>query len=252
MPLHRFEAWRVLRRLRGGSSSPIVVETGGGRFVAKLRGAGHGVLALAAEVVVGDLAGCLGIAVPERVLIELPPEVESDDKNDELADLLERSLGTNLGLRWLEGAREPRAEELRALDDEFAARVLLLDEWTMNPDRTVQNPNIVLWNRQPWLLDHGAALLFHHDWGSVSEDSPRESFDLAPHVFAARRPAVLRLVAAAAHGIEREALARVTARIPDEFLLGEQLGAAPRVRAAYEAFLWKRLRFLGETAYAGS
>lgn len=153
MTLHTFLASRVEARIRGGSSSPIIVQTPGGRFVVKLRGAGHGTLALVAEIIVAELAERLGLAVPERVMIELPPDVPSDDRNDELADLLGASVGTNLGFRLLEGAYEPRAEALRSLDDDFKARVLWLDGLTMNPDRSASNPNILFWKQRPWLID---------------------------------------------------------------------------------------------------
>ncbi|HEY3493655.1 MAG TPA: HipA family kinase [Polyangiaceae bacterium] len=244
--LPRFDARRVLGRLLSGSSSPVVVETDGGRFVAKLRGSGDGVPALVAEIIVGELAAALGLAVPERVLIELPEGVASDDRNDELADLLARSAGTNVGLRFLEGARAPRAEELERLDDAFVTRVLLLDDWVMNPDRTAANPNLLLWKQQPWLIDHGAALGFHHDWGSLTEDSPREPLDQTAHVFARRRPALEAAFSACAKSIPREALAKATARVPDVLLPADIFGSAFRTRAAYEAFLWRRLKFVGQ------
>lgn len=242
MSLHRFDVRRVVGRLSSGSSSPVVVETDGGRFVAKLRGAGHGVLALVAEIIVGELAEAVGLAVPERVLLELPPDVPSDDANDELGDLLQRSIGTSLGLRFLDGAREPRAAELGALEDEFAVRVLLLDELVMNPDRTHANPNILFWRGRPWLIDHGAALVFHYDWSSVTQSSPLERMDFSKHVFADRRAVVERFRPDFVERITREALARATAYVPDAFLDPAVFGSFARVRAAYEAFLWQRLK----------
>jgi hypothetical protein len=92
----------------------------------------------------------------------------------------------NLGFRFLEGAREPRVQELRSIDDDFATRVLWLDGLTMNPDRSDRNPNILVWKKRPWLIDHGAALTFHHSWALVTEHSPREPTNYAGHVFADR------------------------------------------------------------------
>jgi hypothetical protein len=243
MPLPILSTKRVRARIRGGSSSPVVVETASGLFVAKLRGAGHGVLALVAEVIVAELAERLGLSVPERVVIELLPDFQSDDRNDELADLLRASTGVNVGFRLLEGAHEARVEELRSLDDEFMARVLWLDGLVMNSDRSSRNPNILFWNRRPWLIDHGSTLTFHHDWSGLAEDSPREPAVFDGHVFEASLPLLQRFDASLAHLISREALARAMAMVPESLLLeaGPEANAT-RNRAAYEAFLWKRLK----------
>jgi hypothetical protein len=243
VPLHRFTSHHVLGRLqRGGSSSPVIVETPGGSFVAKLRGAGGGVPALISEIIVAELAERVGLPVPERALVELESDFQSDDRNDELFDLLSRSIGQNLGFRLLEGARWPRPEELTRFDDDFVARVLWLDGLTLNPDRTPANPNILVWNRQPWLIDHGAALAFHYDWRQVTEDSPRESTSYAGHVFAERAALVASVDARLAHRLGTHALAAALRTVPDELLAAATPETPDRARAAYEAFLWKRLK----------
>jgi hypothetical protein len=241
--LHRVVAERVRRRLMSGSSSPIVVDTSRGAFVAKLRGAGHGLHALAAELVVADLAERIGLPVPERVLLELPPDVASDDRNDELAQLLTASTGLNVGFRFMEGAKVPRAEALAALDDEFVARVLCLDGLVMNLDRTSSNPNLLFWKRQPWLIDHGTALPFHYRWAAVTEQTPHEPSDYTQHVFGARRELLARFDPQLAALVDRAALQTALARVPDEFLIATGPSPSPaRSRAAYVAFLWKRLK----------
>jgi hypothetical protein len=243
VPLHRFTTRHVLGRLvRGASSSPVIVETAGGRFVVKLRGAGGGVPALIAELVVAELAERLGLPVPERVLVELEPEFSSDDHNDELYDLLVRSVGLNVGFRYLDGARLPRAEELARLDDDFALRVLWLDGLTFNLDRTSSNPNILFWNQRPWLIDHGAALSFHYAWARVTEASPREPMSYAGHVFAERVARLSLVDAALARRLDSHALAASLRVVPDELLSVATPEAPDRARAAYQAFLWKRLK----------
>lgn len=242
MTFNTFSARHVRARIRSGSSSPVVVQTEGGRFVVKLRGAAQGPLALVAEIIVAELAERLGLSVPERVLIDLLPDFESDDRNDELADLLRASIGLNLGFRWLEGAREPRPEHLAALDDDFKTSVLWLDGLTLNPDRSTRNPNILLWHRRPWLIDHGAALTFQHDWRSVREESPREPAWYAGHVFESSVASLPRLDAELAAALSRDVLERAIAKVPDAFLSGPTPDAdVSRTRAAYQAFLWKRL-----------
>jgi len=234
---------RVLSRIPSGSSSPVVVETDTGRFVAKLRGAAQGPSALVAEVVVAGLAERLGLPVPERVVLELEENVPSADRNDELADLLAASVGQNLGFRWLAGATVPGPAELGRIDDEFALRVLWLDGLVLNPDRTTSNPNVLLCRGQPWLIDHGAALTFQHDWARVSEESPRASVDPALHLFGARRASLARYDEALSRVLTREVLVEVLADVPDSFLADRpREWSAARARAAYVAFLWKRLR----------
>jgi len=241
--LPHLRASHVLRRIqKGASSSPVVVETDAGRFVLKLRGAGHGTLALVAELIVGSLADRLGLPVPERALVELLPDFESDDHNDELADLLGRSVGLNVGFRLLDGSRTPRPEELARLDDDFATRVLFLDGLTQNPDRTHANPNILFWNGRPWLIDHGSSLPFHYDWPRVTEASPREPESHRHHVFEARAHLLSRFDDAFAKRLPREALTASLALVPDALLSDASTEPPARIRAAYEAFLWKRLK----------
>jgi hypothetical protein len=233
----------VLRRLiTGASSSPVVARTAGGDFVLKLRGAGDGARALVAELIVAGLAERLGLPAPERALVELSPDFRSDDKNDELADLLTRSIGLNVGFRFLEGARVPRPDELRALDDDFAARVLWLDGLTQNPDRTHRNPNILLWKGRPYVIDHGATLAFHHDFARVTEDAPREPMSFAGHVFEERLQLSRVLDGELGEALDRETLRRVVEEVPDELLGPGDRETFRRERAAYHAFLWKRLK----------
>jgi hypothetical protein len=232
----------VLARIRDGSSLPVVVDTGAGRFVTKLRGAAQGPGALVAEVLVAELAEALGLPVPERALVELRRPIRSEDGNDELADLLERSVGANLGFRWIEGGSLLRPQSAAREPDDFAVRVLWLDALVMNPDRTRANTNILLSKGQPWLIDHGAALSFQYDWAHVSEDSPRAPSAHEAHLFADRAHLLERWDEQLAALLTRRALQDAAARVPDEFLTdrpGEW--SVERARAAYVAFLWKRL-----------
>ncbi|HEU5077496.1 MAG TPA: HipA family kinase [Polyangiaceae bacterium] len=226
-----------------GSSSPVLVETEAGLFVAKLRGAGQGVAALIAEIIVGEIATTLGLPVPERSLLTVPQGIESLDKNDELAQLLEYSVGLNLGVRYLDGAEAPRQSQLEQLDDDFVARVLWLDGLTENPDRTTKNPNLLLWHGRPWLIDHGAALTFQYGADAITEDSPREPTDFSPHVFGARTAVLARYDAELAALVDAGSLSRATSAVPDAFLVDAGLETSPhKTRALYHAFLWKRLK----------
>jgi hypothetical protein len=241
--LNRAQALRVSSALRRGSSLPVVVETAHGRFATKLRGAAQGVSALIAEVIAAELAELASLPVPERVIVELEPGVPSDDHNDELLELLARSTGENLGFRWLPAARDLSPSELEVISDGFAGTLLWIDGLTMNLDRTRRNPNLLSWHGQPWLIDHGASLTFQYDWSAISEDSPREPTDFSSHVFGSRLGALARVDAALAATFDRESLERAIAVVPRSWLLAAFPGENPeRVRASYQAFLWKRLK----------
>jgi hypothetical protein len=247
--LRTLRAVRLQRALRrAGSSLPLVVETADGSYVAKLRGAAQGLAALVAEIIVAELAERLGLRVPVRVLLRLDPGFVCDDRDAELADLLRASRGLNLGLRYLPGARELRPVDAARLDAETATRILWLDRLVMNVDRTARNPNLLHWEGDTWLIDHGAALPFQHDWTRVSEDSPRRPGPVgAEHLLHARAAGLALRDPALARRLGREVLQAAVEQVPDEFFLpllsaGAAGDALARRRAAYVAFLWKRLK----------
>jgi hypothetical protein len=221
----------------------VVVETSAGVFLVKLRGAAQGLPPIIAEILVGEIATVLGLPVPERAIVELHEDVPSEDRNDELADLLRASHGKNLGFRFLEGATDLRADQLALVDRTLATLTVWLDGLVMNPDRTARNPNILLWHRGPWLIDHGAALGFHHDWSSLTEQTPRERGpEPSAHLLFPRAAPLDSVDADAAKALSRGVLAAAAEAIPADFLRAAFRGErVERLRAAYVAFLWKRL-----------
>ena len=54
-------------------------------------------------------------------------------------------------------------------------------------DRTARNANMLVWHRQLQLIDHGAALYFHHTWTNYQARS-RDPF-VSGRIAAAPRPA---------------------------------------------------------------
>jgi HipA-like protein len=242
LPKHRAE--RILSVNRTGGSAPVVVESAAGRFLVKLRGAAQGLPPLIAEIIVAELAGALGLPVPERALVTLDAQVPSDDKNDELADLLARSHGNNLGFRLLPGARDLRPDRLSQVEPDVAAQIVWLDALVLNPDRTAQSPNVLVWHGRPWLIDHGASLSFHYDWDAVTEESPREpGLPLEQHLLFERALPLSTVDESAARALPREVLRAACARVPTEFLASAFPEQDPeRTREAYVAFLWKRLK----------
>ena len=245
------EAKRVLRAERSGSSCPVLVETADGIRFTKLRGAAQGTAPLVAELIVAELAEALDLRVPARSLVELPPDVESLDRNDELADVLRASAGINLGFAYLADARPIDPAEIDRIDVETAAAIMWLDGLVMNPDRTLRNPNLLWSGGQLHLIDHGAALGFHYAWLDVDEDAPRRPMAVREaHVLESRVSSLAPFDDRFAACLTRYVMERAVAIVPDELLqpllghIGERTlhEALQRRRAAYAAFLWKRLR----------
>src|SRR5947209_10844093 len=133
-----------------------------GMYVVKFRGAGQGVKALVAEVVAGRVAGALGLPVPELVLVDIDPALGRTEPDPEINDLVTGSAGLNLGIDFLPGALDYSAARAGLADGRFASEVVWFDALMTNVDRTPRNPNLLLWHRRIWLIDHGAALYQHH------------------------------------------------------------------------------------------
>jgi hypothetical protein len=188
--LRTVTATRYVTPLREGGSLPGLVEADDdGFYVLKFRGAGQGPKALAAEVVVGELARSLGLPVPELVLIELDPELARAEPDPEIQDLIRASGGVNLGVDFLPGAL-PYAPSLE-LPPELAAAVVWLDALVENVDRTPRNPNLLRWHGRLWLIDHGAALWVHHGGGDPVAAAGRPFAAIRQHVLLAAAGSLL-------------------------------------------------------------
>jgi len=181
--LRRIEATRYVTPLREGGSLPALVEADDdGLYVLKFQGAGQGRKALVAEVIAGELARALDFAIPELAVAELDPTLGRAEPDPEIQDLLLASAGPNLAVDFLPGALsfDPAAEP--DVDPELAAAVVWLDALVTNPDRTARNVNLLLWHGRLWLIDHGAALYFHHAPEPVPGHARRPFEQIADHV----------------------------------------------------------------------
>lgn len=248
--LPTLEARSYLQPLREGGSLPAVLETDGGMFVTKFRGAGQGPRALIAELVVALLALELGLPVPEPAVITLPDGFGADQGDPEIRELLEASAGpdiVNMGLRYMDGAfnYDPAAAE-EFMDPETAAAVVWLDAYVTNPDRTARNPNLMVWERRPWLIDHGTALYAHHSWGSVTRERTRAAFPMIrDHVLLPVAGDLEAADARLAPTLEAETLAAILDAVPDALLM-DPLARGPfdradQARERYTRWLAERL-----------
>jgi hypothetical protein len=240
--LPTYLATRYVQPLREGGTLPAVVEThGGGLFVAKFRGAGQGAKALLAELLVGMIAREAGLPVPELALIELLPDFGQTEPDPEIQDLLRASVGINVGLRYLDGAFNFQASSAGDLvTPELAARVVWLDAFTTNPDRSPRNPNMMVWERRPWLIDHGAALYAQHNWPTVDEVRTRTPFPLIKdHVLLRMSGDLEAADAELSARLTDDVLAEIVASLPDA-LLADPLVAADFASLADAREHWLR------------
>ena len=242
--LPHITATRFVTPLREGGSLPGIVEgSDDGTYVVKFRGAGQGLKVLVAEVVVGELARRLGIRVPELAVIDMPTAIARYEADEEVQDLLNASPGTNLAVDFLPGAfgydgsRPPTPDE--------AADIVWLDAFTANVDRTWANPNLLVWHRQVWVIDHGAAIWFHHSWPSRGPDASRfadQPFDLSEHVLGDVAGDLAAAHTRATAALSSEVLTEVVDLVPDEWLEpAPGLEDASAVRSAYVEHLLRRL-----------
>jgi hypothetical protein len=232
-------ATRYVTPLREGGSMPGLVEADDdGLYVVKFRGAGQGIKALVAEVIVGELARALGLAVPEIVLVEIDPLLAAAEPDREIQELVEASGGANAALDFLPGALPFSPAAPVGVDPELAASVVWLDALTANVDRTPRNPNMLVWHGRLWLIDHGAALYRHHasTWpqGAASAGFPL----IADHVLLPFAGSILEADARLAPRLDAATIARIVGAVPDDWL-GDDPAAA---RAAYAEHLTERLQ----------
>ena len=164
MELRTVQVTRYITPLREGGSLPALAEADDGfKYVVKFRGAGHGTKALIAELIGGEVARILGLNVPELVFINLDEAFGRSEADEEIQDLLKGSRGINLGLHYLSGALtyDP---VISKINSKLASKIVWLDAFLTNIDRTVKNTNMLFWHKELWLIDQGASLYFHHSW----------------------------------------------------------------------------------------
>jgi hypothetical protein len=220
--LRRIEATRYVTPLREGGSLPAIVEASDdGLYVLKFRGAGQGPKALVAEVVAGELARALGLLVPELALVGLDPALGVAEPDPEIQDLLNASAGVNLGVDYLPGSLpfSPAAGPIP--EPELAADIVWLDALTTNVDRTAKNTNMLVWHGRLWLIDHGAALYFHHAPEPSTANAGTPFPQIADHVLLPFAGSIADADARLAPRVTRELLEDVAAAVPEEWLDGE-------------------------------
>jgi len=237
---------RYVTPLREGGSLPAIAEADDGfLYVLKFRGAGQGSRALIAELIGGEIVRACGLKVPEIVFANLDEAFGRTEPDEEIQDLLKASVGLNLALHYLSRAItfDPATT---VIDAKLASKIVWLDCLLTNVDRTARNTNMLIWNKELWLIDHGAALYFHHSWHNWQEQAKRPFLQIKDHVLLPRATQLDEVDTELKSILTNELILEIVELVPDEWLTGEQVFETPaQHRDAYIEFLTTRIAHSG-------
>ena len=246
-PPRTVRALRYVTPLREGGSLPAIMEADDdGLYVVKFRGAGQGPKALTAELIAAAIGRLLELPVPETVLVDLDPALGMAEPDPEIQDLLERSAGLNVGIDYLPGSLPLGAPIGSGVSAELAADVVWFDAFLTNVDRTPRNPNLLLWHRQLWMIDHGAAIYTQHGWKddveAIAANAGARFAVIREHVLLPIAGSIREADARLAPRLNLDLMREVVAVVPDAFLESTPPFASPeRHREAYATHLAGRL-----------
>ncbi len=232
---------RYLTPLREGGSLPAIAEADDDfLYVLKFRGAGQGTKALISELIGGELARFLGLKVPEIVFANLDEGFGRTEPDEEIQDLLKASTGLNLAMHYLSGAItfDPVVTKV---EPRLASEIVWLDSFLTNVDRTARNTNMLMWHKELWLIDHGAALYFHHSWQNWEEQAKRPFTQIKDHVLLRSASMLEEVDAEFRERLAGGIIPAVVSLIPDDWLRDSPFESAGEHRQAYISYLQARL-----------
>jgi len=242
MKLRSVAANRYVTPLREGGSLPAIIEADDeGMYVLKFAGAGQGTKALVAELIGGELGRALGLPVPELVFIELDADLARTEPDPEIQQLIRASAGLNMGLDYLPGSVmfDPIVEQP---DADLASAIVWLDAYITNVDRTARNTNLLMWHGRLRLIDHGAALYFHHSWSDPLARSGDPFALIKDHVLLKFASRLREVDAMLASELTAERIRDIVSLVPDSWLAGDAtLGSPAAYRDVYVEYLLRRL-----------
>ena len=236
------EVTRYVAPLREGGSLPAIAEADDGfLYVLKFRGAGQGTKALIADLIGGEIARAIGMKVPEIVFANLNEAFGRTEPDEEIQDLLRSSEGLNLGLHYLSSAItfDPAVTKL---DSRLASRIVWLDALLTNVDRTARNTNMLTWHNELWLIDHGAALYFHHSWSNWKEQSEKPFSQIKDHVLLSLAAEIEIADAELKSILTEDKIKSIVELVPDTWLNNnDSTESADEMREVYYHFLTNRI-----------
>ena len=240
--LRTINVTRYIAPLREGGSLPALAEADDDfKYVLKFKGAGHGVKALIAELLGGEIARALGLRIPELVFANLSEDFGRTEADEEIQDLLQGSQGLNLALHFLSGAInfDP---VVTAVDAELASQIVWLDAFVTNVDRTFRNTNMMIWHKELWLIDHGASFYFHHSFTNWESHAKSPFALIKDHVLLPKASLLEETDKAFKVVLTEEKIKAIVELIPDEWLHWEESDESPEaIKKVYFDFLTTRL-----------
>jgi len=244
LQLRTVQVTRYIQPLREGGSLPALAEADDNfKYVLKFRGTGHGVKTLIAELIGGEMARVLGLKVPEQVFAELDPAFGRTEGDEEIQDLLKNSQGLNFALHFLSGAVtfDPAVVKV---DSETASRIVWLDAFITNVDRTFRNTNMLIWNKELWLIDHGSCLFFQYNWTNWEQKATGPFAFIKDHVLLPYASQLQEADAYCRNIITEDRLRAITNLIPADWLQWEESEeTVEQRRDVYYQFLVRRLHY---------
>jgi hypothetical protein len=242
LELRTVNVTRYISPLREGGSLPALAEADDDfKYVLKFRGAGHGVKALIAELIGGEIARVLNLKMPELVFANLDEVFGRNEGDEEIQDLLQGSQGLNLALHFLSGAItfDPVVTQL---SPELASKIVWLDAFITNVDRTFRNTNMLIWHKELWLIDHGACLYFHHSWTNWEKHAQSPFALIKDHVLLPQASELAATDLLFKKLLTKEILQDIVNYIPEDWLHWNDTDESPEeIRTVYFNFLWTRL-----------
>ncbi|RZK11476.1 MAG: aminotransferase class I and II [Flavobacterium sp.] len=240
--LRTINVTRYIAPLREGGSLPALAEADDDfKYVLKFKGAGHGVKALIAELLGGEIARTLGLRIPELVFANLSEDFGRTEADEEIQDLLQGSQGLNLALHFLSGAInfDPVVTNV---DAELASQIVWLDAFVTNVDRTFRNTNMMIWHKELWLIDHGASFYFHHSFTNWESHAKSPFSLIKDHVLLPKASLIEETDKVFKALLTEEKIKAIVDLIPDEWLHWEESEESPEaIKKVYFDFLTTRL-----------
>ncbi len=242
MELRTANVTRYIMPLREGGSLPALAEADDGfKYVVKFRGAGHGVKALIAELLGGEIARLLGFRVPEIVFLNLDEAFGKSEGDEEIRDLLEASRGLNMGLHFLSGALtfDPI---VNVIESKLASQIVWLDALLTNVDRSTKNTNMLIWHKELWMIDHGASFFFHHSWINWKKHAVSPFIQIKDHAVLNKADKLEEVDTEFKQILTPNKIAEIVQLIPDDWLLWNDIKDTPQqIRDVYSQFLTERI-----------
>ncbi|MBC5842060.1 MAG: aminotransferase class I and II [Flavobacteriaceae bacterium] len=242
LDLRTVNVTRYITPLREGGSLPALAEADDDyKYVLKFKGAGHGVKALIAELLGGEIARVLKLAIPELVFANLDEAFGRTEADEEIQDLLQGSQGLNLALHFLSGAInfDP---VVTVVDAKMASQIVWLDAYITNVDRTFRNTNMLLWHKELWLIDHGASFYFHHSWTNWEQHAKSPFKLIKDHVLLPQASMIKEADDMFKTILTPSTLQAIVQLIPLDWLQWQDTDESPEaIREVYYQFLVTRL-----------